>query len=198
MKILGITGSLRARSYNGFALKALGECMPDGLRLQVASLAEIPLYNGDLEDQGIPPAVQRLAREVAQADGLVFASPEYNFSISGVLKNAIDWLSRTKPQPFKDKPVALVSASAGPVGGARHQYELRKVLGCLEAHVLTRPEIFIGSCQEKFDLQGHLIDPKALSLMSEQMRAFEQWIQRLRPSGLNSASAPAPLLETNT
>jgi chromate reductase, NAD(P)H dehydrogenase (quinone) len=198
MKILGITGSLRARSYNGFALKALGECMPDGLRLQVASLAEIPLYNGDLEEQGIPPAVQRLAREVAQADGLVFASPEYNFSISGVLKNAIDWLSRTKPQPFKDKPVALVSASAGPVGGARHQYELRKVLGCLEAHVLTRPEIFIGSCQEKFDLQGHLIDPKALSLMSEQMRAFEQWIQRLRPSGLNSASAPAPLLETNT
>jgi chromate reductase, NAD(P)H dehydrogenase (quinone) len=198
MKILGITGSLRARSYNGFALKALGECMPDGLRLQVASLAEIPLYNGDLEEQGIPPAVQRLAREVAQADGLVFASPEYNFSISGVLKNAIDWLSRTKPQPFKDKPVALVSASAGPVGGARHQYELRKVLGCLEAHVLTRPEIFIGSCQEKFDLQGHLIDPKALSLMSEQLRAFEQWIQRLRPSGLNSASAPAPLLETNT
>jgi chromate reductase, NAD(P)H dehydrogenase (quinone) len=198
MKILGITGSLRARSYNGFALKALGECMPDGLRLQVASLAEIPLYNGDLEEQGIPPAVQRLAREVAQADGLVFASPEYNFSISGVLKNAIDWLSRAKPQPFKDKPVALVSASAGPVGGARHQYELRKVLGCLEAHVLTRPEIFIGSCQEKFDLQGRLIDPKALSLMSEQMRAFEQWIQRLRPSGLNHASAPAPLLETNS
>jgi chromate reductase, NAD(P)H dehydrogenase (quinone) len=198
-KLIGISGSLRQGSYNAALLRAAAKLMPEGAELTVGTIKGIPLYDADQESaEGIPAPVAALKDALAAADGLLLVTPEYNNSIPGVLKNAIDWLSRTKPQPFKDKPVALVSASAGPVGGARHQYELRKVLGCLEAHVLTRPEIFIGSCQEKFDLQGHLIDPKALSLMSEQMRAFEQWIQRLRPSGLNSASAPAPLLETNT
>lgn len=182
MSIVGIAGSLRARSYNRQLLDEVGERMPQNMCLRMSSLAAIPLYNEDVEARGIPEAVQQLADVVAKADGLVIASPEYNFSISGVLKNAIDWLSRVKPQPLKDKPVALLSATAGPVGGARHQYELRKVLGCLEACVLPRPEIFIGACHEKFDADGRLIDPKASTLITEQMRAFAQCITLLRAS----------------
>lgn len=184
LRILGICGSLRRHSYNHIALRATGELMPAGMRLHEASLADIPLYSQDIEEAGLPPAVLKLQQALLDADAVLIASPEYNFSVTGVLKNAIDWLSRTKPQPWKDKPVAIVSATQGPVGGARNQYELRKILGCLEAIVLPRPEVFINFCHTKFDAQGQLSDEATRKAVTDQQAAFERWIRRV--------SAPPP------
>ncbi len=178
-KVLGICGSLRKKSYNRLALQAAAELMPNSMQLTIADYSEIPLYNQDVQDRGIPAAVTRFGEEIRTADALLIASPEYNFSISGVLKNAIDWMTRIPVQPFKDKPVALISATGGPVGGARHQYELRKVLGSQDALVLTRPEIFIGACYTRFDASGKLIDEATRKLLADQMLAFESWIARL-------------------
>jgi chromate reductase, NAD(P)H dehydrogenase (quinone) len=177
--VLGISGSLRKKSYNLSALQAAGEEMPQGSTLRIADFREIPLYDQDIESQGIPDAVQQLAQEIRSADALLIASPEYNFSISGVLKNAIDWMSRVPDQPFKNKPVALMSASLGPVGGARHQYEVRKILGCLEALVMPRPEVFINLCQSKFDADGRLVDAAARKAVADQMQAFGRWTDRM-------------------
>ncbi|MCB2001128.1 MAG: NAD(P)H-dependent oxidoreductase [Rhodoferax sp.] len=179
ISVLGICGSLRRQSYNLGALQAAGELMPQGMALTITRFDAIPLFNQDLEAQAAPPAVLQLAQEIRDADAVLFASPEYNFSISGVLKNAIDWMSRQKPQPFKDKPVALMSATLGPVGGARHQYELRKVLGCLEALVMPRPEVFINLCQPKFDADVHLVDAAARKAVQDQMTAFGAWTARM-------------------
>ena len=117
-KILGICGSLRSKSYNLSALYAAAEELPQGMTMHIADYRSIPLFDQDLESRGVPDAVLQLAQEIRSADALLIASPEYNFSISGVLKNAIDWLSRQQEQPFKNKPVALMSATLGPVGGA--------------------------------------------------------------------------------
>lgn len=179
LRILGICGSLRQQSLNRRGLEVAAELLPPGLSLHTTSLAGIPLYDGDVEAQGIPAAVLRLRDEIAAADGVLFASPEYNFSVTGVLKNAIDWLSRTSPQPFKDKPVAMFSVTGGPVGGARNQYDLRKILGCLEAIALPRPEVFIGLSATKFNAEGQLTDATSRKVMSDQLVAFEAWIRRV-------------------
>ncbi|MCY7304786.1 MAG: NAD(P)H-dependent oxidoreductase [Rhodoferax sp.] len=179
LNVLGICGSLRANSANRHALAAAAELMPATMQLTVADYSELPLYNQDVQDRGMPAAATRLAEQIRAADALLIASPEYNFSVSGVLKNAIDWMSRVPPQPFKDKPVALLSATAGPLGGARHQYELRKILGGLDALVLTKPEVFIGLCQTKFDANGVLVDPATRKVVTDQMLALEVWINRV-------------------
>lgn len=178
-KILGISGSLRARSYNHLAVKAAAQLMPEGMMLEIADYSAIPLYNQDDQSEATRAAVERLRAQVAGADALLIASPEYNYSVTGVLKNAIDWLSRTTPQPFKDKPVALLSATQGPVGGARNQYELRKILGGLEAMVMHKPEIFMGMCQNRFDDKGELTDAATRKLLGEQMVALQAWIGRV-------------------
>jgi chromate reductase len=180
-KILGISGSLRAKSYNHFALKAAALLMPVGMTLEIADYADIPLYNQDDQGPATLAAVEKLRAQVAGADALLIASPEYNYSVTGVLKNAIDWLSRTSPQPFREKPVALLSATQGPVGGARNQYELRKILGGLEALVLNKPEIFMGMCQNRFDENGELTDAATRKLLGEQMLALQAWIRRMEP-----------------
>lgn len=180
LNILGISGSLRAKSFNTLALHAAGTLMPEGMSLTIASYGDIPLYNQDTQDQGMPASVIRLRDEIARADGVLVASPEYNFSISGVLKNAIDWLSRLPDQPFKGKPVALLSASGGPLGGARAQYDVRKILGSQDALVLLKPEIFIGQAQNRFDAGGKLTDEATRTLLGAQMLAFQAWIARVK------------------
>lgn len=177
--ILGICGSLRSKSYNLSALRAAAEELPPGMTLRIADYRSIPLFDQDLESRGVPDAVLQLAQEIRSADALLIASPEYNFSISGVLKNAIDWMSRQPEQPFRNKPVALLSATLGPVGGARHQYEVRKILGCLEALVMPRPEVFINLCQPKFDADGRLVDAAARKAVADQMQAFGRWTDRM-------------------
>lgn len=179
ISVLGICGSLRRQSYNLSALRAAGERMPTGMSLTITRFDAIPLFNEDVEAQAIPAAVLQLAQQIRDADAVLFASPEYNFSVSGVLKNAIDWLSRQKPQPFKDKPVAIMSATLGPVGGARHQYELRKILACLEALIMPKPEVFINLCQPKFDADGILVDAAASKAVTDQMTAFGIWSGRM-------------------
>jgi chromate reductase len=181
-KILGICGSLRVKSYNHMALNAAAQLMPEGMTLEVIDYSNIPLYNQDDQSPATLAAVEHLRAKVGGADALLIASPEYNYSVSGVLKNAIDWLSRTSPQPFKEKPVALVSATQGPVGGARHQYELRKILGCLEAFVMNKPEIYIGMCHSRFDEKGELTDATTRKFISDQMLALQGWITRLEPA----------------
>ena len=119
LNILGISGSLRAKSVNLAALKACGEVMPAGMSLKIAALDDLPMYNFDLQEKGWPAAVQSLRDAMAAADGVIFACPEFNWTISAPLKNAIDWLSRfpAGQQPFQNKPIALISATGGPLGG---------------------------------------------------------------------------------
>ncbi len=182
ISILGINGSFRRQSFNRMALEAARELMPQGMTLEIASYDDVPLYNQDVqEESGFPEPVLRLARSIAAADGVLIASPDYNHSIAGVLKNAIDWVSRVEPQPFIGKPVAMISATIGPVGGARNQYELRKVVASVEGLCLVKPEVFIGRADTRFDQDGRLTDEATRRILAAQMRAFGAWIERLRP-----------------
>lgn len=180
MKVLGISGSLRKASYNTAALKACAELLPAGMTLSFGRIDDLPMFNQDVMDAGIPEPVKRFRDEVAAADGLLLACPEYNFSASAALKNAIDWASRPPNQVFQDKPIAIFSASAGPMGGARVQYDLRRMLGPLWGHVLPRPEVFIGSASSKFDAQGKLTDETTRKFLSELLVGFSQWIPRMQ------------------
>jgi len=179
-KILGICGSLRQKSLNMAALKAAGELMPASLKLQITSIADLPIYNLDLQDKGFPAGATRLRDEILAADALLFATPEYNWSVSGALKNAIDWMSRFDPQPFQSKPAALFSASRGPVGGARVQYDLRRILSGLGVLWLARPEVYIGMAPTKFGPDGKLTDDTTRKFLTDQMVAFEDWIKRMK------------------
>jgi len=180
LNILGLPGSLRSRSYNQFALRAAAGLMPPGMALQVYDYSDVPLYNGDVEARGIPEPVQKLRAAIEAADGVLIASPEYNFSVPGVLKNAIDWMSRTNPQPFKGKPVAIMTATQGPLGGGRSQYEWRKILGAVDALALVKPEVFMSLAQNRFDADGQLTDAATTKAIETQMAAFQAWILRLR------------------
>jgi chromate reductase len=180
MKILGICGSLRKASFNMAALRACPELMPPGMTLHIATLGNIPMYNQDVFDAGMPEPVKRLRAEVAAADGLLIASPEYNFSVTAPLKNAIDWGSRAPNQVFQDKPVAIFSAAVGPLGGARVQYDLRRILGQLWAHVLPRPEVFIGMAPGKFDAQGKLTDETTRKFLADLLLGFKDWVVRMQ------------------
>jgi len=181
LKILGICGSLRKNSYNMSALRACGELLPQGMSLQITNLADIPMFNQDVFDAGLPPAVKRFRDEIVAADGLLIASPEYNFSLSGALKNAIDWASRPPNQSFQDKPVAIFSATTGPLGGPRNQYDLRRILIQLWAHPLPRPEVFIGAANTKFDGNGKLTDETTRKFLTELLAGFKEWIARMQP-----------------
>lgn len=178
-KVLGICGSLRQKSFNLAALKTAGELMPAGLRLEITSIADLPMYNADVQEKGFPAAATRLRDEILAADALLFASPENNWSVSACLKNAIDWMSRFQPQPFQNKPAAVFSATGGPVGGARVQYDLRRMLSGLGVVWLARPEVFIGNAASKFS-DGRLTDETTRKFLTEQMVAFEDWIKRMK------------------
>lgn len=181
LKVLGICGSLRKASFNMAALRACGELMPPGMSLRIANISDLPIFNQDVFDAGLPEPVKRFRAEVAEADGLLIASPEYNFSLTAALKNAIDWGSRPPNQVFQDKPIAVFSASAGPMGGARVQYDLRRILGQIWGHVLPRPEVFIGSAQTKFDAQGKLTDETTRKFLTDLLAGFKAWIERMKP-----------------
>jgi chromate reductase len=181
LKVLGISGSLRKGSFNTAALKTCAELMPPGMTLTLARIDDLPIFNQDVFDAGLPESAKRLRAEVAAADGVLIASPEYNFSLSAALKNAIDWASRPPNQSWHDKPIAIFSVSAGPMGGARVQYDLRRILGQLWAHVLPRPEVFIGSSASKFDAQGRLTDETTRKFLTDLLAGFKTWIERMQP-----------------
>lgn len=181
IKVLGICGSLRKNSMNMAALRAAGTLMPEGMVLSaIAEIGDLPLYNQDVWDAGIPEPVQRFRIEMAAADALLIAAAEYNFSMSAALKNAIDWGSRGTDQVFHGMPIAIISATTGPLGGARVQYELRRVLTSIWGHVLPRPEIFIGNAQGKFDVNGRLVDAPTEKILSDMLSGFKAWALHMR------------------
>jgi chromate reductase len=162
------------------ALRAAQERMPEGMAMEIFDLATIPLYNGDVEMAGIPDSVQQFKAKIKQADGLLIATPEYNYSVSGVLKNAIDWASRPpRDTPLPRKPAAIMGASMGVFGTARAQYDLRKICVCLNVFVLNRPEVFIATAQDKFDAAGQLTDEETGKHIRKLLEAFQGWILKV-------------------
>jgi chromate reductase len=176
LNIVGLCGSLRAASYNRMLMRLAESLMPASMKLQAAEWRDVPVFDADALAKGFPPSVSALRDQVRNADGILIVTPEYNFSIPGGLKNVIDWLSRGEDQPFAGKPVAILTASPGPVGGARVQYDLRKVMLFVNAMTLVKPEVFVGSAAGKFNAEGVCTDEATRKFVGAQMAAFESWI----------------------
>ena len=179
MRVAGISGSLRAGSYNSAALKAAIALAPEGMTIEPAEIGDLPHYNDDVRLAGYPAPVQRFRDQLAAADAILFVTPEYNYSIPGVLKNAIDWASRPPSQPFDNKPVAIMGASGGVLGTARAQYQLRQMLVFLNAFPLNKPEVMIGQAASKFDENGRLTDEPTAGFIRQLLEALRDWRSRL-------------------
>ncbi|MFN8523664.1 MAG: NADPH-dependent FMN reductase [Chloroflexota bacterium] len=182
LTILGIAGSLRRASWHRGLIRAAADLAPAGVAVQPFDLAPIPMYNGDVEAAGYPDTVQALRRAIESADALLLASPEYNWSIPGVLKNAIDWASRGPGRLFRDKPVALLGASGGAFGTARVQLALRQTFTPLGAVMLPEPHLLIGGGAEKFDADGNLTDAETRDRVAAQVAALAAWARRVNPA----------------
>lgn len=179
--VLGIAGSLRKGSYNRALLAAARELLPPGMSLETFDLAPIPLFNEDLLLNGPPEAVTHFKERIAAADALLIATPEYNFSIPGVLKNAIDWASRPpQTSPLDGKPVAMMGASTGLYGTARAQMHLRQVFAFTNMLPVQRPQVQITQAQGKFDEQGRLADEKSREMVRRLLEALQAWALRLK------------------
>lgn len=180
MKVLGIAGSLRKDSINMAALRAAKQLTPEGMELEIFDLINVPMFNADLE-ASLPESVKELKSQIKSADAILFVTPEYNYSIPGVLKNAIDWASRPYgDNSWEGKPVAIMSASIGIFGGARAQYHLRQMFIFLDMYPINRPEVMIGKAKEKFDEQGNLTDEETKKRISELLQALLDWTLRLK------------------
>ena len=182
INVITICGSLRAGSYNAMVARSLPLLAPEGMSIKASPpLDAIPPYNADVQAKGFPDAVSALGEAIRAANGVIIVTPEYNYSIPGVLKNAIDWVSRLDNQPFKNQAVALQSASQGILGGARAQYHLRQSMVFLDAFVFNRPEILIASAKGKFDeAAGQISDEPARGLIRQQLAAFLPFVQRIK------------------
>ena len=179
LSILGISGSLRRQSYNTGALRAAAELMPEEATLDIFDLKDIPVYNQDADKQ-MPSAVIEFKRRIRESDALIIATPEYNYSIPGMLKNAIDWASRPYgDNSFEGKPAAILGASVGGFGTARAQYDLRKVLTCLDVHTINKPEVLISNAGERFDAEGNLTDETTRKFIREMNESLVAWTRRL-------------------
>ena len=178
--ILGISGSLRRDSFNRATLRAAQELAPEGSKIETFELDGLPGFNQD--DEGQPPAkVVELKRRIRSADAILFVTPEYNYSVPGVLKNAIDWASR----PYGDsawngKPVAIMGASVGVTGTARAQYHLRQMFVFLNMYPVNQPEVMIGSAAKRFDQQGKLTDETSRKLIQQLLQELVRWTRQLQ------------------
>jgi chromate reductase, NAD(P)H dehydrogenase (quinone) len=178
--VLGFAGSLRKASYNRAALRAAAELAPEGVRIETFDLAPIPMYNDDVRVQGFPPPAQEFRDRIRAADALLIVTPEYNYSMSGVLKNAIDWASRPPDQPFDGKPIAIMGASPGTIGTARAQYHLRQCFIYLNAMLLNQPEVMIGNAASRFDAEGRLTDEATRKIVTSLLVSLRNCTLRLR------------------
>ena len=182
IKILGIVGSLRKASYNHCALKAAQELVPDGAVLNLIELHGIPVFNQD-DELALPAAVIELKHQILAADAILFATPEYNYSVAGVLKNAIDWASRPYGESaWTGKPAALMGASVGSLGTARAQYHLRQILVAFGMPVVSQPEVMIGNAAQHFDSDGRLTDVPTREHIQKLLAALMQLIRANIPS----------------
>ncbi len=180
LRVLGFAGSLRKNSYNRHALRAAQGLMPEGAVLDIYDLAPIPLYNDDVREKGYPPEVQDFRSKIEAADAILFVTPEYNYSISGVLKNAIDWASRPPGPPLAKKPVAIMGATQGLWGTVKAQFHLRQMCVFLDLWPVNKPEVLIAQAQNKFDAQGNLTDEMTKKVIGELMVALVAWTKRLK------------------
>jgi chromate reductase len=181
--ILTLCGSLRQGSFNRRLAATAPELAPEGMVfVEAPPIGGIPLYNADLQnDSGFPDDVSALVRAISAADGVLIVSPEYNFSVPGVLKNAIDWVSRHPDQPFAGKPICLQSAAGGLLGGSRGQYHLRQIMVFLEAQVFTKPEVFVTFAAKKFDeASGQLTDAPTREAIAAQLKSFSGFVARFK------------------
>jgi len=190
--ILGIAGSLRRESYNRGALRAAQQLVPQGATLDIFELDGIPGFNQD-EEQNPPEKVTELKKRVREADTILFVTPEYNYSVPGVLKNAIDWASR----PYGDsawngKPAAIMGASIGNIGTARAQYHLRQTMVFLNMFPINQPEVMIGNAADRFDAEGNLTDETTKDYIRRLLQNLVEWTMRIqtRQPGITAARAP--------
>ncbi len=181
MHVLAMIGSLRKGSFNRMTYEAVRGMLPDGMTIEAADIATIPHYNEDVREQsGYPEPARKLREQIAAADAVLFISPEYNYSIPGVLKNAIDWASRPPDAPFKGKPVGIMGASPGALGTGRMQYHLRQVCLSVDAHPLNRPEVLIAKASDRFDASGKLVDDATGKVLRAHLEALVEWTRRLK------------------
>jgi chromate reductase, NAD(P)H dehydrogenase (quinone) len=182
IKILGVPGSLRKASYNRFLLRAAQQLAPKDASIEIFELHDIPPFNQD-EERNPPERVSLLKSKARQADAILFVTPEYNYSVPGVLKNAIDWASRPYgDNAWNDKPVAVMGASVGALGSARAQYHLRQMFVFLNMHALTQPEGMVGNAAQRFDGKGNLTDQQSAELIRQLLTNLVSWTHRLQSS----------------
>jgi len=178
-RVAGISGSLRKGSYNTATLIAAQELAPDTLEIEIITLEDVPLFNEDVEDKGWPLRVQELRDRVEAADAVIFATPEYNYSITGVLKNAIDWLSRPEDEaPLNGKPAAIVGATPSFVGTARGQAHLRQIVFYNAMPLLPTAEVLIANAKDRFDDEGRLTDEETREVLRDMLEKFAAWVDR--------------------
>jgi chromate reductase len=182
IKLMGVSGSLRSQSYNSAALRLVGSILPEGMTFDVATLTDIPFYNADVEQRGLPASVEKLRELARTADALIFAVPEYNFSVSGVLKNALEWLSRPPNSPVNGKPCAMFGASVSPLGTARGQFHLRHICVSLNMIPVNIPHVDIANAKSKFDAENRLADQAAVGSIRELLLALQNLTIHLRDS----------------
>lgn len=175
VRVLAISGSLRRASFNTALLRAAPALAPPGMELTLRLLHDIPLFDGDVEAQGLPESVVALREAIRGADGVLFSTPEYNNSMPGVLKNAVDWVSRGKDQPLAGKPIALVSASNGGMGGARAQVAWLPTLAVLGTRWMHRPQFYLSHAQHAFAPDGTLADEKTREHFRGLLASFAMW-----------------------
>ncbi len=177
--IVGFAGSLRKASYNKMLLHAASELLPENAKLEILDLEGLPLFNQDLESS-MPEVVKWFKSKIREADALLIATPEYNSSIPGVLKNALDWASRPYGDNSLDgKPVAIMSASPGMLGGARAQTNLRQILSSLNAYVVNKPEVIVNFANEKFDADGNFRDVRAKVYIRQLLENLVRMVEAL-------------------
>jgi chromate reductase len=181
LNVITIVGSLRKASYNAALARQLPQWAPGGMSITASpSWADLPTYNADDQAKGFPETATKLADAIRAADGVIIVSPEYNYGVPGGLKNAVDWVSRMKDQPFKDKPVALQSVAGGPLGGGRVQYQWRQIMVFLDALAFTRPEVFVGMAGQKFDEKTlEFKDEAGINFIKQQLAGFEKFIRKV-------------------
>lgn len=179
LKVIGFAGSLRSGSYNKALLHAATDLLPGDLELEIFDLDGIPGFNQDIEVD-MPIKVKDFKSKIREADAILIATPEYNYSVPGVLKNAIDWASRPYgDNAFNEKPVAIMSASIGMLGGARAQYHLRQMFVFLNMYPINGPEVMVTFAQDKFDADGKLIDENTKKFVSQLLQNLANWTRRL-------------------
>ncbi len=197
IRIVAISGSIRRGSWNRKLLEAARTLAPAGVDVDMLDLAGLPFYDADLDtDAARPAAVESLKRRIADADGVLFATPEFNHSIPGVLQNAIDWVSRPAMRsPLADKPVAIMGSSPGALGATRAQQHLKLVLMATMSQIMPHQGVAVGAVHTKFDADGRLTDDTTRTFLAQFVAQFADWIRRVgatRPAGQSAAPGSAP------